>query len=156
MTCDKLFTMALTNAERIARYKARKRGEVVPELKPGVKVGYKQTPEHIEKRKRWGKDHHAWKGDDVLPRSARARATRRVTADLCIECGSAEAEVHHIDHDVRNNDASNLIVLCHDCHMRRHRKPDTKRRVYSREWTRKKRARSNAGATVPGSRGAET
>jgi hypothetical protein len=51
--------------ERARRYRARKRGEDVPKQKPGPPKGYKQTAEHIEKRKRFGADHHAWKGAGI-------------------------------------------------------------------------------------------
>lgn len=113
--------MALTNAEKIRRYKARKRGEYVPPIPAGVKPGYKQTPEHIAKRIRMGPDHAQWKGDDVLPRSARARATRRFKQlGPCVECGDIQSERHHIDRDTANNEPANILVLCHGCHMRKH------------------------------------
>jgi len=41
----------LSNAERQRNYNARLRGENVPKLKAGVKKGYKQKPDHIEKRR---------------------------------------------------------------------------------------------------------
>ena len=78
--------MALTPAERQARYRARKRGENVPEIPR--KRGYKQTPEHVEKRKRFGPDHHA------------------------------RAERHHIDGNTANNKPGNIAFLCRRCHMR--------------------------------------
>ena len=33
-------------------------------VRPGPKRGFKQSAEHVEKRKRFGSDHHAWKGAD--------------------------------------------------------------------------------------------
>lgn len=113
--------MALTNAEKIRRYKARKRGEYVEPLSPGVPKGYKQTPEHVAKRSKWGPDHPQWRGDDVLPRSARARATRRFKQlGPCVECGDPKSERHHIDRNPANNESANILVLCHGCHMRKH------------------------------------
>jgi len=41
--------------ERARRYRARQRGEDVPKIRPGPKLGYKQTAEHIEKR--FGPNH---------------------------------------------------------------------------------------------------
>lgn len=113
--------MALTNAERIRRYKARKRGEDVPLLPSGVKPGYKQSPEHIAKRIRQGAEHYAWKGDDILPRSARARAAKLYrNLGPCTSCGAAESERHHVNRNPVDNRAENIAVLCHPCHMRLH------------------------------------
>jgi 5-methylcytosine-specific restriction endonuclease McrA len=38
----------------------------------------------------------------------------------CAECGRADVplEVHHRDHDHRNNDLANLMPLCRRCHRR--------------------------------------
>lgn len=113
--------MALTNYERKKRWLARKRGEYVEPLRAGVPKGYKQSPEHIARRIKSGPDHPQWKGDDVLPRSARARATRRFKQlGPCVECGAAESERHHIDRDPTHNELANILVLCHGCHMRKH------------------------------------
>ena len=35
---------------------------------------------------------------------------------LCVLCNSESNIVHHIDYDKKNNDKSNLIVLCSSCH----------------------------------------
>lgn len=44
----------------------------------------------------------------------------------CVECLKTTAlEVHHRDGDWRNNDPSNLIVLCNDCHDQAHRQMKT-------------------------------
>ena len=109
--------MALTHAERQARYRARKRGENVPEIPR--KRGYKQTPEHVEKRKRFGPDHHAWAGGDVSEKGGRKRALRMYPdAGACTECGAARAERHHIDGNTANNKPGNIAFLCRRCHMR--------------------------------------
>lgn len=52
---------------------------------------------------------------------------------LCVECGKPGEEVHHITWLSPDNidDASitlgeeNLILLCRDCHMKKHRKKET-------------------------------
>jgi hypothetical protein len=104
--------------ERQARYRARKRGEKIPLLKGGRKPGFKQSPESIEKRKRWGPDHHAWKGDSATPSSARERARTRFAAKICSKCGSRKkVERHHIDSNPFNNEPENIAVLCRRCHM---------------------------------------
>lgn len=104
--------------EADARFRARKRGEDVPKLKPGVEKGYKQTAEHVAKRKRFGRDHHAWVGDQVSLRSGRSRA-ERLYPDIgpCQRCGAAKAERHHRDGNTGNNDPTNIDILCRRCHM---------------------------------------
>ena len=113
--------MALTNAERVRRYKARKRGEYVEPMRPGVPVGYKQADDHVAKRSKWGPEHHAWKGDDVLPRSARARAARLFKSlGPCVRCGNEESERHHINKVVTDNRPENIMVVCRQCHSAIH------------------------------------
>lgn len=111
----------MTGKERTARYRARLRGEDVPKLERGPKPGYQQTPEHIEKRKRWGDDHHAWLGDDVRRIEGRKRAERRFPAVECSVCGGKPAERHHIDRNPLNNDPGNIAILCRPCHVAAHR-----------------------------------
>ena len=103
--------------ERARRYRARKRGENVPKLKPGPQKGYKQTKEHIEKRKRFGPDHHGWKRNDIVVRSGRTRALRGYPQKDCENCGNPKSERHHIDNDTTNNHRSNIKFLCRKCHM---------------------------------------
>ena len=108
----------LTANERAARYRARKRGEAVPVLPRGPKPGFKQPPEQIEKRKRWGPDHHAWKGDSVDDQTGRKRARHRFDALVCTECGSdRRVERHHKDGNTKNNVPDNIAILCRRCHM---------------------------------------
>jgi hypothetical protein len=56
--------------------------------------------------------------------SSKARAEIREAAGKCSECdhdGSvSRLDVHHVDRDDRNQDPSNLVVLCHRCHMKEH------------------------------------
>ena len=51
-------------------------------------------------------------------------AKRRVVKEAfgeCLSCGSTDnLELHHIDGNPRNNDSSNWLVLCRDCHVREH------------------------------------
>ncbi len=81
--------------------------------------GYKQTQNHIEKRKRFGEKHHAWKGCAVSIKGGRTRAYRLYeNIGLCVLCGSARSERHHIDGDTSNNNPTNVIILCRKCHMK--------------------------------------
>lgn len=41
--------------------------------------------------------------------------------------------IHHIDHDRKNNDISNLIVLCKKCHQEHHTKRDPKTGKYLKQ-----------------------
>jgi 5-methylcytosine-specific restriction endonuclease McrA len=47
-----------------------------------------------------------------------------MSSGVCVSCGSTERlEIHHIDRNRNNNDAENLQILCHSCHLeipRRH------------------------------------
>ena len=88
-------------------------------MKPGPKKGYKQTEEHIQKRKRFGTEHHFWKGDKACQRTGRSRAERLYPKiGPCEECGNPNSERHHRDDNTLNNDPSNIAILCRKCHMR--------------------------------------
>jgi hypothetical protein len=83
-----------------------------------MKRGYKQTPEHVEKRKRWGPSHHAWKGDKVTPETGRCRANRLYPhPGPCRLCGADKAERHHKNGDTTDNSPENIEFLCRRCHM---------------------------------------
>lgn len=105
-------------AERQRRYAARKRGEDVPKVKAGPKPGYKQSPDHIAKRVRWGADNHRWQGDEVSIRGGRARA-ERLYRDIgaCGNCGNGRAERHHINGNTADNRPTNIALFCRPCHM---------------------------------------
>lgn len=85
--------------------------------------GRKQSPEWVAQRKKFGADHHAWKGDSISRRSGRSRALRWFT-DIgpCVDCGASDKRVerHHRDENPINNDPSNIEALCRSCHLARH------------------------------------
>ena len=84
----------------------------------GAQRGYKQTPEHIAKKARWGPSHHAWKGDLVDEDSGRARARRLFSNPKpCSRCGILRSERHHKDGNTLNNSSENVESLCRRCHM---------------------------------------
>lgn len=109
--------------ERARRYRARKRGESVPLIKPGPKPGYQQSLAHAAKRARWGPEHHAWKGKAVSDRIGRKRALRRFRLGPCERCGARGFDRHHKDRNPVNNARSNVEILCRRCHAREHRAP---------------------------------
>ena len=39
---------------------------------------------------------------------------------LCEVCGAKAVDIHHIDNDRKNNDITNLIAVCRDCHFHAH------------------------------------
>ena len=84
----------------------------------GVYKGYKQSKKHIEKRKRFGQQHHAWKGNNVSEKGGRTRALRLYKEiGACSICGNKKAERHHIDDDTANNNPENIEITCRKCHM---------------------------------------
>jgi hypothetical protein len=104
---------------RNERRNLRNKGVDIPKLPPGAPKGYQQTQEHIEKRKRWGCDHHAWLGDDATQKTGRSRAARMyLNIGNCVLCDSTKSERHHIDGDTLNNNPENVIALCRRCHMK--------------------------------------
>jgi hypothetical protein len=89
---------------------------------PGCQCGHHtvgpQSAEHIEKRKRFGPAHHAWKGDNVSAATARCRTKRAFPdAESCTQCGAEPAERHHRDGNPTNNASDNVAILCRRCHM---------------------------------------
>ena len=113
--------MGLNGAERQARYRAKLAGKKIEPLKRGPREGFKQSKEHIEKRKRFGPEHPNWKGDDVSVKGGRTRALRKYEAKSCSKCKAKKAERHHINEDTSNNEPSNIAILCRKCHMAAHR-----------------------------------
>jgi hypothetical protein len=105
--------MAMTPAERQKRYRLG-----LPKLKPGPKRGFKQSADHIEKRKRFGSYHHHWGGKNISIKGGRTRAIRLYPKiGPCVLCGNRKAERHHFDENTRNNAPQNIIILCRKCHM---------------------------------------
>ena len=91
-----------------------------------TKVGYKQTPEHVQKRTRRGASHYAWLGSKVSVKGGRSRALR-LFKDVgpCVMCGAIRSERHHVDGNTANNEPANVVVVCRRCHMRADGRLDT-------------------------------
>lgn len=66
---------------------------------------------------RSGENNPNWNGGTSTYRS-------KVDLTKCVSCGYSEIpqilEVHHIDRNRKNNNLSNLLVLCPTCHCREH------------------------------------
>ena len=115
MRCEKIGDATLY-LSRYQRYRLRKKGFVVET--PPRKRGYRQSPEHVEKRKRVGSEHYNWQGDAVSVKGGRKRALRAFKAiGPCTKCGDPKAERHHKDDNTANNDTSSIAILCRRCHM---------------------------------------
>lgn len=112
---------------RSQRYRLRKKGVDVPH-KP-MPSGYKQSAEHVAKRKRSGEQSHHWLGDSVSDKGGRRRAERMYPIlGPCIDCGAEKTERHHRDENPANNAPENIAVLCRSCHMKEHARLRKERR----------------------------
>ncbi|MDP2736716.1 MAG: HNH endonuclease signature motif containing protein [bacterium] len=63
-----------------------------------------------------GPNHYLWKGGEFIYRQKMLKSGAR---QVCQKCGIVDKRiliVHHIDHNRRNNDLSNLMWLCMNCH----------------------------------------
>jgi 5-methylcytosine-specific restriction endonuclease McrA len=78
----------------------------------------------------WTPERREAKRQEMLARNPEARyhglsakAAKRIRDEVgaCQDCGSSERlDIHHRDRNKRNQDRSNLAVLCHQCHMQEH------------------------------------
>ena len=110
---DATLYLGLTRSQRS---RLRKQGVPIPR-KP-MPSGYKQSPEHVAKRKRTAADHYNWQGDAISEKGGRKRALKLYRdVGSCTNCGAAKAERHHRDANTANNDPSNIAILCRRCHM---------------------------------------
>jgi 5-methylcytosine-specific restriction endonuclease McrA len=80
----------------------------------------------------WTPERREAKRQEMLARNPNARyhglshkGTKRMKAGrVCQHCqhdgSESRLDIHHIDRNKRNQEASNLLVLCHRCHMQEH------------------------------------
>lgn len=88
----------------------------------------KSRPDHAEKIR--GEKNWNWKGGaggKYPPEFSEAlkRRIKRRDGYKCRKCDRSSSpdrrlEVHHTDHNRRNNDESNLVTLCQPCHLAHH------------------------------------
>lgn len=68
-----------------------------------------------------------------MVREALPKKTRDALLDeydhRCAVCGSERPHIHHVDEDPSNNDLSNLLPLCPNCHLRDQHNPTKKLEV---------------------------
>lgn len=93
----------------------------------GIRTGLASTPEKEATRRerirlsKLGNKNPNWKGHEVGDSGARRRARVIYLDKVCEICGSTkQVAVHHIDRDIRNNNAKNHRLLCNSCHGRLH------------------------------------
>lgn len=102
--------------------------------KPKPWLQGRKRPDHAAKmREIWTPERREAKRQEMLQRNPDARyhglsckGARRLRNERgrCERCGhdgsESRLEVHHRDRDKRNQEPSNLVVLCHQCHMQDH------------------------------------
>lgn len=71
----------------------------------------------------FGSDNARYKGEDVTLKGLYERARfNLVKKNVCDMCGAeGNTDIHHKDHDLTNDDPSNLIELCEKCHQAMHK-----------------------------------
>jgi hypothetical protein len=72
----------------------------------------------------WNRIENApnWKGDEATKKTKSKRAIRwfDIAGKTCEDCGLSARDRHHKDENTGNNEPSNIALLCHRCHMKRH------------------------------------
>jgi hypothetical protein len=118
--------------ERTPEHRSRMTAATAGKPKPHLRG--RQRPDHAETmREFWTLERREAKRQEMLRRNPAARyhglsasAADRLKkeAGRCHRCGHdgsvSRLEVHHRDRDKRNQEPSNLEVLCHVCHMQDH------------------------------------
>jgi thymidylate synthase ThyX len=70
-----------------------------------------------------GSNHHAYKGENITNNAGHWRGRKAIEKRSCSICdGQEKLEVHHKDGDPKNNDPSNLVVVCQKHHQMYHGK----------------------------------
>lgn len=133
----------LSNAERQCRHRARLRGKDIPRLSAGAKKGYRQSPEHIEKRRQSLRKHLF--DLRTLDQEAKERVRKSIEYTkwrlavfvrdnwTCQKCGARSSngeevylEAHHIKSYTKypqlRFEVNNGITLCVDCHKAENKK----------------------------------
>lgn len=65
-----------------------------------------------------GEKHPNWKGDNAQEQSKRRRARKLFPLpEKCESCEAKATQRHHKDGDPGNNVPSNIMFVCHRCHV---------------------------------------
>ncbi len=67
-----------------------------------------------------GEHHPLWNGGESVYRQIMLRSDKKQICNLCGLVDKRVLAVHHIDHNRKNNDLSNLRWLCMNCHVITH------------------------------------
>jgi len=107
----------------VKRFKLVKPRSAYPNRKPGHGVPG-MFSEKVKKKlseQKLGSKNPAWLGDGASENAGRLRAQKMYPACECETCGAkTRFERHHIDGNTKNNDRSNILVLCSACHRSHH------------------------------------
>lgn len=83
------------------------------------------SQEYKEKQraKKIGDKNPRWKGGvSRAPYAAVYQAIRKTLEQSCMLCQSKEKLVaHHIDNNYKNNEISNIVIVCRGCHNKIHK-----------------------------------
>ena len=66
--------------------------------------------------------HQLYKGYKSFSSNALSYGNIKFKVDICQRCRKRGVLIHHIDGDSSNNNSSNLMPLCHRCHVIIHAK----------------------------------
>ncbi len=66
---------------------------------------------------RRGEKHPNWINGESVYRNLLSRAKQIKVCQICCEKDSRVLAVHHLDRNRENNDVTNLVWLCHNCHF---------------------------------------
>jgi len=67
-----------------------------------------------------GSKHKNWKNGESTYRDVLMRSKVLQICRLCKNVDTRVLAVHHVDHNHKNNQISNLVWLCHNCHHEVH------------------------------------
>jgi hypothetical protein len=95
-------------------------------LKCGTEFNRRRFNDRLEDMGRWAKRKYCSKNcnylrDEGKDKSGFHTKARKFIKQNCESCGSdKKLDVHHIDHNWKNNAPENLKTLCRSCHMKLH------------------------------------
>lgn len=105
----------------IAKVSSVKRGWVKGQPIRFVRFHYSTTSQARDslRQKRMYWNNPNWKGQQIKLLTGNDRANRWFRVGKCEDCDAPGKDRHHKDGNKRNNDPSNIAILCRRCHMKR-------------------------------------